>query len=165
MVVPQWRPSGALDALQELIAASEEVPHLLARSAGVTVTEVYFLRHLLRGNLGPVELARLVGVTSAAGTGVVDRLESRGHVQRQPHPRDRRRTEVVVTDSARREMVELLAPMFERLLTLDMSFTEDERAVVSRYLKGSVEAIRELRGADGGRLGEDSPGDGDKMGA
>ena len=106
-VVPDYRPSGSLDALQELVDVAAQVPHEVARQAGLSTSELHSLRHLMDTPMGPVELARALGVTSAASSGVVDRLVARGHAQRRPHPDDGRRTEVVITESGRVEVFAL----------------------------------------------------------
>ena len=143
-VVPGYRPSGSLDALQELVDVAAQVPHEVARQAGLSTSELHSLRHLMDTPMGPVELARALGVTSAASSGVVDRLVGRGHAERRPHPDDGRRTEVVITESGRVEVFALLAPMFAGLSELDSSLSDDERVVVERYLRGATAAMRAL---------------------
>jgi DNA-binding MarR family transcriptional regulator len=69
---------------------------------------------------------------------------ARGHAQRQPHPVDGRRTEVVITDSGRREVIAQLRPMFEGLAAVDNELSEGDREVVQRYLTGVLEAMRRL---------------------
>lgn len=123
------------------------VRRAVARRAGLSDTELTTLEHLVRGPLQPGEVARVLDVSSAASTGIVDRLEGRGHVERRPHAEDRRRTEVHVTGSGREDLLAHLLPMFVRLRELDASFTDEERAVVERYLLGAQEAFREV--ADG----------------
>lgn len=123
---------------------AEAVPAAVARGAGLSTTELHSLRHLIRGPLGPVELAKLLGVTSAASSGVVDRLTSRGHAERRSHPADGRRTEVVITESGRAEVLERLRPMFEALAVLDATLSDEEREVVERYLRGATAAMRTL---------------------
>ncbi|MDN5798213.1 MAG: MarR family transcriptional regulator [Intrasporangium sp.] len=142
--VPQWRPSPTLAALQELIDVAQALPETVARRAGLSVTELHSLRALSERAMGPVELARHLRVTSAASSGVVDRLVARGHAQRKPHPIDGRRTQVVITDSGRREVIAQLRPMFEGLATVDTTLTDVEREVVGRYLDGVLEAMRRL---------------------
>ena len=83
----------------------------LAHRARLSHTELEALRHMMEEETGPAELARTLHVTSAAATGIVDRLEARGHVARRPHPSDRRRTQLEVTDSGRGEVMGLLAPL------------------------------------------------------
>jgi DNA-binding MarR family transcriptional regulator len=143
-VVPEYRPSASLDALQELVDVAGQVPHEVARAAGLSVSELHSLRHLMGSPMGPVELARELGVTSAASSGVVDRLVARGHAERRPHPADGRRTEVVITESGRHEVFTLLAPMFAGLAEIDSSLSDDEREVVERYLRGATAAMRAL---------------------
>lgn len=141
-VAPGWQDSSSLDALDELVRLAGQMPHDVARRAGLSTTELHALRHLSGAPMGPVDLARALSVTSAASSGVVDRLEARGHVQRRPHPDDGRRTVVVLTDSGRGEIFARLAPMFRALAELDGSLSEDERAVVERYLRGATAAMR-----------------------
>lgn len=136
--------TGSLAALQELVEISETVPAAVARSAGLSTSELHSLRHLMRGPMGPVDLAKVLGVTSAASSGVVDRLCSRGHAERRPHPADGRRTEVVITDSGRAEVMALMTPMFRGLAEIDTALTDDERAVVERYLRGAIDAMQRL---------------------
>lgn len=143
-VVPEWRMSGTLAALQELIDVAEAVGPSVARQAGLSTSELHSLRHLSASPMGPVELARVLGVTSAASSGVVDRLVARGHAERRPHAEDGRRTEVVITDSGRAEVLSRLQPMFASLAALDNGLTEEQREVVERYLRGAIEAMRRL---------------------
>jgi len=143
-VVPDYQPSPSLDALQELVDVAAQVPHAVARTAGLSTSELHSLRHLMDTPMGPVELARALGVTSAASSGVVDRLVSRGHAERQPHAHDARRTVVVITESGRREVFALLAPMFAGLAAIDASLSATERDVVERYLRGATAAMRAL---------------------
>jgi len=142
--VPEWRTTGTLTALQELVEVSETVPAVVARKAGLSTSELHSLRHLMRGPIGPVDLAKVLGVTSAASSGVVDRLVGHGHAERRSHPGDGRRTEVVITDSGRAEVLARMTPMFESLAALDATLTDDERVVVERYLRGATAAMKSL---------------------
>lgn len=142
-----WRQTGSLDALRECTDVASRVRGVVARQAGLSESELTALEHLVREPLGPAELARLLNVTTAASTGIVDRLASHGHVTRAPHELDRRRTQVLVTPSGREEVLQRLLPMFRRLRELDEGFDEAERAVVERYLRGATEAFREVTGS------------------
>ncbi|HEX6056672.1 MAG TPA: MarR family transcriptional regulator, partial [Intrasporangium sp.] len=79
--VPAWRPARTLEVLQELIDVAEALPEVVARRAGMSITELHALRHLSAEPMGPVELARRLRVTSAASSGVVDRLVAHGHAE------------------------------------------------------------------------------------
>jgi DNA-binding MarR family transcriptional regulator len=143
-VVPQWRMSATLDRLQRLLDAGSAAPSAVARRAGLSPSELHALRHLSRAPMGPADLARVLGVTTAAASGVVDRLVGNGHAERRPHTVDGRRTEVHLTDSGRAEAIGHLAPMFGALAALDASLSEEERVVVDRYLDGAIAAVRAL---------------------
>ena len=94
--------------------------------------------------VGPTELAQRLGVTSAAASGIVDRLVARGHVERRPHPTDRRRTAVVCTPSGREELMGHLMPMFVELAAVDASLSAAEREVVLRFLTAADRAVGRL---------------------
>ena len=142
--VARWRQTETLDALRRLLDASRRATPALARRAGLSHTEMAVLEHVFPEPVGPSELAQRIGVTTAAVTGIVDRLQARGHVARQPHPTDGRRTAVAVTESGREELLGYLMPMFLGLAELDSSLTDDERAVVLRYLLAANRAVSRL---------------------
>lgn len=139
-----WRQTGSLLALRELTALSRLVAPVVARRAGLSQHEMVAMEHLMDQPLGPGEIAQRLGVTSAAASGIIDRLVARGHVERRPDETDRRRTGVHVTQEGRREMLGHLVPMFSALAELDAALTEEERTTVQRYLEGANLALRRL---------------------
>lgn len=142
-----WSPT--LTAIRELTRLSTRMHHVLSRRTGLSHADLSALDLLSHGPMGPAEMARHLDVSTAAATGIVDRLAARGHVARQPIPGDRRRVGVHLTDSGRRDSMLHLVPMFGALLANDASFTEEERAVVERYLNGAIDAMRIVaEGAD-----------------
>jgi DNA-binding MarR family transcriptional regulator len=142
--VPGLRQSDTLQLIMELTDVSGLLPHALARRTGLSESELHSLRHLLGGPLGPNDLARTLGVTSAASSGIVDRLEARGHVSRQPHPTDKRRTVVVISDSGRVEVLAQMRPMFEGLVAADARLSDEQRTIVDAYLVDIIAAMRVL---------------------
>jgi DNA-binding MarR family transcriptional regulator len=142
----RWQHTGSLDALRQVVEAGARVRHVVSRRSGLSETELSALQHLITEPLGPAEIARRLEVTTAASTGIVDRLARRGHVERHSHVADRRRTEVRVTDSGREEVLAHLLPMFMALDALDRSFTAEERGVVERYLRGAIAALEQVAG-------------------
>lgn len=142
--MPGLRQSDTLQMVLELTEISGQLPHAIARRTGMSESELHSLRHLLAGPVGPNDLARTLGVTSAASSGIVDRLESRGHVTRQAHPTDKRRTIVSISDSGRAELLTQLRPMFEGLVAADERLSDDQREVVESYLRDLIAAMRRL---------------------
>ena len=145
-LVDAWEQTGSLIALRQAVAAGCRVRPVVARRSGLSETEIAALEHLVREHLGPAEIARRLEVTTAAATGIVDRLAARGHVERAPHAGDRRRTEVRATASGREEVLAHLVPMFVALGELDRGFSDEERAVVERYLRGATAAFERVSG-------------------
>lgn len=121
---------------------SEQIAPAVARRAGLSHNELRTLELLDDDPRGTGEIARALGVSTAAASGIIDRLVERGHAQRAPHARDGRRTEVTISESGRREALSYLIPMFAELARLDASFTDAERATIARYLDGATRAMR-----------------------
>lgn len=142
--VERWDRSETLDALRSLLATSQRTTPALARRSGLSHTELAVLEHVLEHRVGPSELADRLGVTTAAASGIVDRLAERGHVERQPHASDRRRTVVEPTASGREEVLGHLMPMFLELAQIDARLTADERLVILRFLRQVERAIERL---------------------
>lgn len=137
-----WARTPSLEALRRLTTLAEQVPASVARRAGLSHNELRALDLLSTEPRGPAELARALGVTSAAASGIIDRLEERGHATRAAHTSDGRRTSVTISRSGREEVTSYLMPMFRELARLDADFDPDERDVVARYLDGAARAMR-----------------------
>ncbi|QBR94500.1 MarR family transcriptional regulator [Nocardioides euryhalodurans] len=142
--VEQAMGTSTLQLLRRLLDVAQQSGPAVARRAELSHTELTALEMLTRQAWGPGELARHLGVTSAAASGIVDRLAARGHVERVPHEADRRRTQVVLTESGRRDVLGHLMPMFAALDELDRGLSDAEREVVDRYLAAATEAIRRV---------------------
>lgn len=133
-----------LSALREVMTVGAQVGPVVARRAGLSHSELEVLERLADRPYGPAELAKQLGVTTAAATQIVDRLVARGHASRRKHESDGRRTEVVISESGRAEAVGHLMPMFAALGRLDATLSPAEAQVVTRYLRGAVDAMRAL---------------------
>lgn len=136
-----WEQTSSLAALGDFVAMAARVNHVVAKRAGLSETELIALQHLSREQIGPAEIARRLDVSTAAVTGIVDRLASRGHVERRRDPDDRRRTTLHITASGRQEVVTHLLPMFVALDRLDRELGEADRDVIARYLRRATEAF------------------------
>ncbi len=136
--------SPTLVALRALLEVASHVTPAVARRAGLSHTELSTLELLAEASVGPAELARHLGVTTAASSGIVDRLAARGHVVRRPHASDGRRTQVEITTSGRADVMAQLAPMFAALLELDARLEPEQAAVVEAYLRGAIGALERV---------------------
>jgi DNA-binding MarR family transcriptional regulator len=100
------------------------------------------------GRLGPRELSTRLGITPAAMTDVVDRLEAAGHLLRERDTTDRRRVRLVPTESAATEVRGQLRSLLDRLDALTEQFTAQERDAIHRYLQAATEAYHQFAVAD-----------------
>jgi DNA-binding MarR family transcriptional regulator len=140
----EWEQSSTLLLLRQLTRLSEQAGPAVARRASLTRNELRALEHLMDESMGPGDLGRALGVSSAAASGIIDRLESRGHAQRAAHSSDGRRTEVTISGAGRSEVIGYLMPMFRELAALDASLSDAEREVVDRFLVRAVRALRSI---------------------
>lgn len=131
-------------ALREVNRLTGTVDDAVTRRLGVGHNETLALDILLQSpvGMGPVELGNRLGIRSASATALVDRLEASGHVRRVRHPTDRRRLIVETTDSARRDVLAALAPLLADVDAIAAGLTDEEAAVVVRYLRGVAGAMR-----------------------
>jgi DNA-binding MarR family transcriptional regulator len=90
--------------------------HWAGSDAGLSLRQYAALNGIRQGASSPGELARLWQVTPAVITGIIDRLERRELVRREPDPDDRRRLRLALTASG------LAASMVvERALTEELA--------------------------------------------
>ena len=90
--------------------------HWAGADAGLSLRQYAALNGIRQGASSPGELARLWQVTPAVITGIIDRLERRELVRREPDPDDRRRLRLALTEAG------LAASMVvERALTEELA--------------------------------------------
>jgi DNA-binding MarR family transcriptional regulator len=143
--VRQERPD--LDAgLVELIGRITRVNHHIdaeiAKSIeryDLRVGELTLLIALRRAGepfqLTPTELYRAMMVTSGGATRRIDQLESRGLVQRTPHPHDRRASLIGLTPEGRRLVDEAWAHHLKRNRELFDALKPEERRTLADMLR------------------------------
>lgn len=122
-------------AVQELINLANEVEHQMVRLLGVNLTDYRALTALGKG--GPVTvgtLAELLGATPATTTAILNRLESRGFVQRERTGDDRRRVEVSVTPAAITGILAINGPAMAQVNDQLLALSAAERDAVEGFL-------------------------------
>jgi DNA-binding MarR family transcriptional regulator len=104
---------------------------------------LYFLHSY--GAMPAGRLAELTGLTTAAVTGIIDRLEEAGYVRRANDPKDRRRTivEPVRNKKWERKIEAIFIPFHEKMHKLLSSYSDSESAFLLDVLTKSIELTRE----------------------
>jgi DNA-binding MarR family transcriptional regulator len=123
-------------AVRAVVLAAENFRLRAARSVlEVGPTEMVALFHLFaEGSSTPTELAARLQITTASVTELVERLSRAGLARRAPHPHDRRKVVLSLTDFATQQvggMSERIAVSTARCTSL---LSADERAGVLRFL-------------------------------
>lgn len=138
-----------LRAVRELVRADREMRNRLSDAMRVNPTDLRSLRHVIRAveiaesdpqgsavpGVTPRRLADHLGISTAAVTTLVDRLVASGHLERVPHPTDRRSVVLVPTEQARREMSVHLADMHERMKAIAAKVPMDARPAIIDFLQ------------------------------
>ena len=90
-------------------------------------------------------LAELTGLTTAAVTGIIDRLEKAGYVRRVNDRKDRRRTivEPVRNTKLYKKLQAIFIPFHERMHNLLSSYSDTELAFLLDVMNKSIEVTRE----------------------
>ena len=91
-------------------------------------------------------LAELTGLTTGAVTGIIDRLEEAGYVEkRTDNPKDRRRIIVELTKNKKweRKIEAIFIPLHERIHKLLSSYSDSELTLLLDAVTKSVELTHE----------------------
>ncbi|WP_432397686.1 MarR family winged helix-turn-helix transcriptional regulator [Pseudarthrobacter sp. L19] len=141
-------PTAVLQALRGYRSAEVATRRSTRDSMGMGETDLLALRYLLRAQssgerVGPKDLSRMLGITTASTTSLIDRLVLSGHVRREPHPTDRRSLVIVPTTETDTEVRETLGRMHRRMLEVAEGLTPDESRVIVSFLRKMTEALDE----------------------
>jgi DNA-binding MarR family transcriptional regulator len=94
------------------------------------------------------QLGEAVDLRSASVTALVDRLEKVGHVRRVRDPEDRRRVALQISDSAMAAGGEHFGGLARDLVLAMGSYSDEELAVVRRFLTEMTDVITRHSRAD-----------------
>lgn len=133
------------DLIRELTVEIGQIHRWMADRAGLNATDmmaIYFIRNG-RGETTPKGLADHLGLTSGATAIMLNKLESRGFIVRQPHPTDRRAVLLSLGPTAhsddflriREYMQSVNADVIDRL-------TPEEAIIVRRFLADIMQSTK-----------------------
>ena len=146
-------PAEVLKALRDYRVAEAATRRSTRDSIGVGETDLVALRYVLRAQaagerVGPKDLSRVLQITTASTTSLIDRLVSSGHVRREPHPTDRRSLVVVPTVAADSEVWATLGALHAKMMGVAEELSAAEARVVIGFLRRMGDAVS---GPDTGR--------------
>ncbi|RUR02059.1 MarR family transcriptional regulator [Labedella endophytica] len=124
--------------IREIFQLSQRFERRLGASLSVNTTDLAAMEHLMQnGPMTPSELATRLEMSTAATTHVIDRLVAVGHVERRPHPVDRRKIVVIPAPASVARAFDELAPMIAGVGAAAAAYDPEEQAVIAGFL-GSV---------------------------
>jgi DNA-binding MarR family transcriptional regulator len=142
--VPIANVREATTLLRDILDLGGEFEDALGSELTVNRTDFEAMQQLIRrGALSPSEIARQLGVSTAAATIIVDRLVAVGHVTRKPHPTDRRAILVVPEPTSIERALGRLLPLVMGIEHLLDDFSPDEQEVITEYLRRVQSKYRE----------------------
>ena len=137
----RYKGESVSDLMREHASAATRYAAAVAKRMGMGASELAALEHLeAAGPMTPGQLGGRLSMSPGAVTALVDRLEKRGHVERLPNPEDRRSALLRQTEKGLRDSLGHLWPYIEEMRGIEERFTEEERAVISRFLRAATEA-------------------------
>ena len=140
-------------ALQAYQRSTQAFDDEVGRVLDLNPVDLRCLDWLTEGPLSASRLADATGLSAAATTAMIDRLEKKGFVRRRKHETDRRQVLVEMTDAGQARTWALYGPLVEAGMPLLARFDMAELAAMRDHLvaiRGITDAARErLRWHDG----------------
>jgi DNA-binding MarR family transcriptional regulator len=141
-------PGAVLQALRDYRNAEVARRRSTRDSMGMGETDLLALRYLLRARangerVGPKDLSRSLGITTASTTSLIDRLVGSGHHRREPHPTHPRTREIKPTATTDSEERATLGDMHRRMMAVAEELSAEEARTVVSFLRRMSEAVTE----------------------
>ena len=137
------------NAMQAYQRSTQAFDDAVGRALGLNPTDLRCLDWLVDGPKSAGELSVGTGLSSAATTTLIDRLEGKGFVQRVGDPADRRRVLVEMTPQGRERVYRYYGPIVEEGKDLFADVTDEQVARMRDWLV----AARELTDRHRQRIG------------
>lgn len=126
-------------ALRKIIQAIEMNSKKLVKRVGLTGPQLVILQEILRcGEVTAGEIAQAVSLSQATVTGILERMEKRGLLERQRSHRDKRRIMVRITDTGQNILEEAPPLMQEAFIERFSSLQEWEQTMILSALQRLV---------------------------
>ena len=136
------------DLVREYTSAVLRHAAATAKRMSLEASELAALEHLQgAGPMTQKHLGEWLSMSPGAVTAMIDRLERRGYAERIPNPQDRRSALVRITKAGIEESLRHLWPYIQDMKGVEEGFSEEERAVVARFLRAATRATH--RAAEG----------------
>jgi DNA-binding MarR family transcriptional regulator len=138
-------PMGVIDALVQAAFRTMAVLNKVAADNDLSLTQLRVLAILRDRRVGVTDLAEYLGLEKSTMSGLVERAEKRGLLERTPSDSDRRSVQVSMTSDGKKLAEDVYAHVEQSLLPMIHVLGATERARLGELL------TRLLRAGDGER--------------
>lgn len=136
-------------AVRDLVLAVDRYRARVGHQRGLNPSAVTAMAHLrVDGEQTPTELARRLDITTASATDLLDRLQRDSRVRRGPHPADRRKLLVELTEDGAAEIDSILRGFAAGLDTWAGGRSREEQAAVLTFAREARRALLAGEGDD-----------------
>ncbi|WP_163850924.1 MarR family winged helix-turn-helix transcriptional regulator [Pseudooceanicola aestuarii] len=126
----------SLIALRRILRATELYGRRLAKAAGLTAVQFRVMQVINeKGHATPSEIAQRMGVTQATMTALIDKLATKGMVERRKSDRDRRQTIINITLAGQTAIDEAPDPLQQRYVKKFETLDSWEQAMIVAALE------------------------------
>jgi DNA-binding MarR family transcriptional regulator len=130
-------------AVQVYQRATDGFDDAVGSLLGLNPTDLRCLDWLTSGPMTAGELATATGLSSAATTTLIDRLEDKGYVTRERDGTDRRKVAIRLTSEAETRLGELYGPLATEGGNLLELFSDDELARIRTFLQQATSLVEQ----------------------
>lgn len=120
------------DAMERMHSGMKD--DLEMNATDVAALRLLIIREQQERSVSPHDIARHLRISTASTTKLLDRLVDSGHVERLPHPTDRRGRVVVLTGEARQSFFRVFGERLRAMRAIALGYEESELAVIARFL-------------------------------
>jgi DNA-binding MarR family transcriptional regulator len=137
-----------LGALRRFRRADESMRRQVSADLGVNPLDLRALQLVIAGErasrpLSPRDLSAQLEISTAATTKLVDRLVGSGHVDRTPHPHDRRSVVLVPTSRAHADLRRRMGAVHQRMGDVAGAVPAESREAVIKFLTSMALAMED----------------------
>ncbi|MCX6501533.1 MAG: MarR family transcriptional regulator [Microbacterium sp.] len=135
-----------MHALRRFEVAEAAMRERSAQTMQVSENELLALRYVIRRQrdgepVTPTDIAHYLGTKSAAVTIMIDHLERAGHLQRRPHPTDRRSLVLEATETASARIDEIFGAMYDTMMGVARQLEGQEADRIMEFLDGLATSL------------------------
>lgn len=130
---------GVLQSIRAVSDAMDRMHGAMKADMEMNATDLAALRMLImreqRGmSVSPHQLATHLRISTASTTKLLDRLSAGGHIERRPHPNDRRARVVVLTDVSRKAFFRHFGRRLSAMRGVADDYSTEELALITGFL-------------------------------